>query len=245
MNGLITVYRRELAGLFVAPLAWILLTVSFGLTGWLFVAMLENSGGDITYANRFTGGLSGVYWALMMFLPPLLTMRMISEESRNGLLEFLLTSPVTDAAVVLGKFFAAWTFMALFWSNNLIYAATVHGLGTPPDWPPVLGGYMGSVLVSGLFCAVGLFASSIFSSPILSAFAAMCGSIVMLMLPRLVGVYDSDWLTEQFVAVDIMRNFQTTFLVGLFDTQVLVFFLAWTGFFLFLATRGVEAKRWK
>lgn len=245
MNGMLTIYRRELAGLFVAPLAWILLTISCALTGWVFVAVLESSGGDITYANRFTGGLGGAYWALMMFLPPLLTMRMISEESRNGLLEFLLTSPVTDMAVVLGKFLAAWTFMAIFWSSNLIYAATVHGLGTPPDWPPVLGGYLGSVLVSGLFCAVGLFASSVFSSPILSAFAALCGSVWMLMLPRLVGMFDYEWLTDQFVAVDIMRNFQTTFLVGLFDTQVVVFFLAWTAFFLFLATRGVEAKRWK
>jgi ABC-type transport system involved in multi-copper enzyme maturation permease subunit len=86
MKGLVTIYRRELAGLFVAPLAWILLTISMWLTGWLFVTVLKQSGGDVNYANRFVAGQSMVFWALMIFLPPLLTMRMISEESRNGLL---------------------------------------------------------------------------------------------------------------------------------------------------------------
>jgi ABC-2 type transport system permease protein len=245
MKGLVTIYRRELAGLFVAPLAWILLTISMWLTGWLFVTVLKQSGGDVNYANRFVAGQSMVFWALMIFLPPLLTMRMISEESRNGLLEFLLTSPVSDAAVVLGKFFAAWTFMALFWSCNLAYGAVLHGLGAPPDWPPVLGGYLGSVLLSGLFCSVGLFVSSITNTPILAAFGALCGSIAMIALPWIVGLFDSVWLTEEVASVDIMRNFQRTFLVGVIDTQVLVFFGAWTTFFLFLASRGVEAKRWK
>jgi len=66
-----------------------------------------------------------------------------------------------------------------------------------------------------------------------------------MLLPQLAGLFDWPWLSEQVAAVDIMSNFQRTFLVGLLDTQVLVFFSAWTVFFLFLASRGVEAKRWK
>jgi ABC-2 type transport system permease protein len=240
-----TIFRRELAGLFIAPLAWILLTVSLAFTGWLFVTILKDTQGDIVAATRFAGGESLTYWALMIFLPPLLTMRMISEESRNGLLEFLLTSPVSDGAVVLGKFFAAWTFMALFWSSNLIYAGALHGLGGPPDWPPVIGGYLGAVLVSGLFCAIGLFSSSLTKAPILAAFGAMCGSLMILILPQLAGLFDWEWLTEEVAAVDVMSHFHRSFLVGLLDTKVLVFFLASTGFFLFLASRAVEAKRWR
>ena len=245
MNGFITIFRRELAGLFVAPLAWILLTICLVLTGSLFVGVLQDYNGDIGAALRFASGGSLPYWAVMIFLPPLLTMRMISEESRNGLLEFLLTSPVTDAAVVLGKFFAAWAFMSLFWSSNLIYAGTLHMLGGPPDWPPVIGGYMGAVLVSGLFCAIGLFSSSITSSPTLAAFGAMCGSLVVLILPQLVGLLPWTWLHEEVAQVDVMSHFHRSFLAGILDTKVLVFFLVATGFFLFLASRAVEAKRWK
>ncbi len=245
MRGLGIIFRRELAGLFVAPLAWILLTVSLGFTGWIFATILKDSGGDITASMRFAGGESLTYWGMMIFLPPLLTMRMISEESRNGLLEFLLTAPITDGAVVLGKFFAAWAFMALFWSSNLIYAGALHALGGPPDWPPVIGGYLGALLVSGLFCAIGLFSSSLTTAPILAAFGAMCGSLVILLLPQLAGLLDWDLLTEEVAAVDVMSHFTRSFLVGLLDTKALVFFLVSTGFFLFLATRAVEAKRWK
>lgn len=245
MKGLLTIYRRELAGLFVAPLAWVLLTLSLALSGWVFVTILKETGGDISSSLRYSGGESLIYWAVMIFLPPLLTMRMISEESRNGLLEFLLTAPVSDGAVVLGKFLAAWTFMGLFWSSNLVYAACLHGLGTPPDWPPVLGGYLGALLVSGLFCGLGLFASALTSTPVLAAFGALVGSLVVLLLPQLVGLFDLPVLHEEVAAVDVIAHFHRSFLIGVLDTKVLVFFLAWTAVFLFLATRAVEAKRWR
>ncbi len=245
MRGTLAVYRRELAGLFVAPLAWLLLTVALVLSGWLFVTMLKDTSGDIVAATRFVAGQGITYWAVMIFLPPLLTMRMISEEARNGLLEFLLTSPVADGAVVAGKFLAAWSFMALFWSSNLVHAAALHALGAPPDWPPVLGGYLGAVLVSGLFCAIGLFASSVTATPVLAAFSAMVGSLLVLLLPNLVGLLDWPWLHEEVAAVDVMSHFHRSFLIGVLDTKVGVFFLAGTGLFLFLATRAVEAKRWR
>ncbi|MFT7669633.1 MAG: ABC-2 type transport system permease protein [Planctomycetota bacterium] len=245
MKGLATIYRRELAALFIAPLAWILLAISFALTGWLFVTILQDSGGDISFSIRFAGGESLPYWGFMIFLPPLLTMRTISEESRNGLLEFLMTAPVSDGAIVLGKFFAAWTFMAAFWSSNLVYAAALQGLGSPPDWPPVLGGYLGALLVSGLFCSIGMFASAVTATPVLAAFGAFAGACCILLLPNLAGLFDNEWLHEEVASVDVMAHFHSSFLIGLVDTKVLVFFLVWTAFFLFLSARSVESKRWR
>ena len=245
MRGIVTIYRRELAGLFVAPLAWILLALSLALSGWVFVTVTKETGGDVTQALRYAGGESLVYWSVMIFLPPLLTMRMISEEARNGLLEFLLPSPVSDTAVVLGKFLAAWSFMALFWLSNILYAATIDALGTTPDWPPVLGGYLGAVLVSALFVSIGLFASAITTTPVLAAFGAFVGSLTVLLLPFLAGLFDLPWLHEEVAAVDVMAHFHRSFLVGVLDTKVLVFFLCGTGVFLFLASRAVEAKRWR
>ncbi len=243
MSGTLTIFRRELAGLFLSPLAWVLLCVSLGLSGWTFVTVLQDRG-DVTAAMTFAAGGSVVYWGIMLFLPALLTMRMISEESRNGLLEFLMTSPVSDAGVVLGKFLAAWAFMGILWSSMLFYAVLLQVLGAAPDWPPVLGGFIGALLVSALFTSIGLLSSAVFSSPTLSAFVALCVSIAVIFLPQLVSIFDYVWLNETVEAVDILSHFYRSFLVGVLDTQVLLFFAAWAGFFLFLSVRTVEAKRW-
>jgi ABC-2 type transport system permease protein len=244
VKGTLTIFRREVSALFQSPLAWVLLAVSLALSGWIFVAVLEESGGSVKASLAFAGGGSKVYWMIMLFLPPLLTMRMISEEARNGLLEFLLTAPVSDGAVVLGKFLAAWFFMAVMWSSSLVYALVFEVVGSAPDWPPVVGGYIGALLVSALFCALGLLSSAAFKTPALSAFVALSGSIGILFLPALAGLFEFGWLGDTVAAVDILAHFHRSFLIGVVDSQVLLFFLAWAGFFLFLAVRIVEAKRW-
>lgn len=244
MRGVITIYRRELAGLFFSPLAWMLLALALLPTGWVFVTVLKDVGGDAGVALHFAAGDSMLYWAVMIFLPPLLTMRMISEESRNGLLEFLMTSPVSDAAVVLGKFLAAWSFLALLWASTLVYALVLQLLGTTPDWPPVIGSYVGALLVSGVFTSIGLLSSSIFTTPALSAFVALCANLIVLFLPPLAGLFDFPWLRDTVAAVDVLSHFQRSFGIGVLDTQVLLFFGAWAAFFLFLAVRSVEARRW-
>ena len=244
MRGVSAIFRRELAGLFFSPLAWLLFALALAPSGWVFSTALKEFSGDVTASLAFASGGSMFYWAVMLFLPPLVTMRMISEESRNGLLEFLMTSPVSDAAVVLGKFLAAWTFLALLWASTLVYALTLEGLGVAPDWPPVVGGYVGALLVSALFLSIGLLSSSLFSTPALSAFMSLCGSLVVLFLPPLVGLFDFPWLHATVAEVDVLAHFQRSFQIGVLDTQVLLFFSAWAGFFLFLTVRSVEARRW-
>jgi ABC-2 type transport system permease protein len=207
--------------------------------------VLKETGGDVAFTLRLAGGESFLYWASMLFLPPLLTMRMISEEARSGMLEFLLTAPVSDSSVVIGKFLAALGFLGIFWLSTIAYAVTLHALGAPPDWPPVIGGYVGALLVSGLFLAIGLLSSALFATPALSAFVAMVLSLFLLVLPFLTSLVGWEWLREGVGAIDVVAQFQRSFLIGVLDTQVLVFFLSWTGFFLFLAIRAVEVKRWR
>ena len=102
MRGFLAIYRRELGGIFMGPLAWTLLVIAYALQGLLYLVYLKTSQGDVDLELRFAFGESWAFWALAALFPPLLTMRMISEESRMGLLEYLLTAPVTDVAVVLG-----------------------------------------------------------------------------------------------------------------------------------------------
>ncbi|MCY2961492.1 MAG: ABC transporter permease [Planctomycetota bacterium] len=245
MRGWIAITRRELAGLFVGPLAWALLFIAVLLQGWLFVLYLKTSGGDVDLALRWTLGESWVFWALLILVPPLLTMRMISEESRTGILEFLLTAPVSDAAVVLGKFTAAVVFLGLLWSTAFLYGLAVSSLGIAPDWGALAGGWLGAVLCSALFSAIGLCASAMTSTPIVAAFGAIVLNLVFVTAPLLAGLSDQTWVRAAVARVDVIDHHKGSFLAGVLDTSYVAFFAAWTAFFVFVAVRAVEARRWR
>ncbi len=247
MSGVVTIYRRELAGLFLTPLGWALFFLALLMNGLYFTAYVQATGGQVDESLQLSLGNALTYWAVMILVPPLLTMRMISEESRSGMLEFLLTAPVSDAAVVGGKALAATTFLGILWSTNAVYALVLQALGGAPDWGQVATGILGSVLVSGLFCSLGLVASALTSTPLLAAFLAFVFNVGMLSLRFLDGVLQGiePQLRESLIRkVDVLLHFQSSFVRGALDTADVVFFLAWTAVFLFLATRLLEARRW-
>lgn len=247
MRGTWTIFRRELAGLFLTPLAWVLLVFAVAINGFFLIALLYNSNGYVDDSLNYLLGIGGSFWMLVMVLPPLLTMRSISEEAKSGQLEFLLTAPVTDTAVVLGKHFAVSAFMAVMWSCVLAFGVALELLGASPDWGQLLMGYVGVVLCSTLFCAVGMVSSAMSSTPLLAAFLGFIFNLVLLLLPvgaNSVGGEVGAWLTRYSARLNIGLHLQTSFMRGAFDTADLFFFLAWTGLFLFGAVRLVEARRW-
>ena len=262
MSGTITIFRREFAGLFLSPLAWVLLLVSLFVNGFFFVLLLHQSGGDMGVALGGALGGAWPFWYFLVFLPPLLCMRLIAEEAHSGTLEYLLTAPVTDVAVVVGKFLAATAFMGVLWLSVLVYALRIDAGGVTPDWGPVLGGYLGAVLASGLFVAIGLFASSLTSTPMIAAFLAFMACLWWLILPQVgalvframralladvAGGVDTarEWFFGALNTMDVVAHFQASFLIGVFDTSEVVFFLTWTALFLFLTVRSLETRRWR
>ncbi len=247
MSGFLAIFRRELAGLFLQPLAWILLAVALLIQGWLFTFMLRFDG-DVVGSLRVALGGSAIFWALLGILAPLLTMRSISEEARSGLLEYLLTAPVSDAAVVTGKAAAATAFFAILWASALAYAAVLAAFGVAIDWPALLFGYLGAVVLSGLFCSIGIFCSALSATPALAAFLAFAINLVFLVGPQLNFLrehLDQHTLRAITSKFDMLERFGSSFLRGAFDSAHLVFFLAWTAAFLFLAVRTVEVRRWR
>lgn len=254
MRGAWIVYRRELGGLFLRPLAWVLLFLALIYQGAVFaLVVVPVTRGDASDAMMFALGGARPYWYLMILLPPLITMRMVSEEARSGMLEYLLTAPVRDASVVLGKLGAATTFMALFWSAAVVYGATLDWLGTVPpggvDWGPIGTGLLGATLASAFFCAVGLAISSATETPLVAGFLALVVNVFLIQVFPLIGQlgklsYDH-WLREVLARFDVVAQVQGSFMLGVLDTRGIVFFLVWTGFFVFLATRFLEMRRWR
>lgn len=267
MRGTLVIYRRELGSLFATPLAWSLLFVTLLLNGYLISNYFSSLASldapvDITAALELVFGGNILFWALILVLAPLLAMRLLAEESASGTLEYLRTGPVSDAAVVLGKFLAGLSFLAILWSSLLIYAGAIHLLGGPPDWGQVIAIYVGSVLASGIFVALSLVPSALTTTPILAAFLAFIGSLVWLLLPwvgdqllvamrgLLAQTFGGLDAAERFVRgllerMSVLDHFWRSYHRGVLDSAEVVFFLTWTAFFLFLTTRTLEARRWR
>lgn len=242
MRGLAAIWRRELAALFLGPLAWTLLFLGLCFDLLIFLAQLRGSGGDVDTAVRFALFFS--FYAGVV-AAPLVTMRMISEESRAGLLEYLLTAPISDAAVVTGKFLAATTFFAILSASVFVYALVLAAEGVAPDFGVVACGYTGIVLSSGLFCAIGMVASSLTSTPIVAAFAAVILDLVLILLPQVAALSETPWVGKAASRIDVTGRLSSSFLLGALDSAHVVFFVAATAFLLFLSVRLVETRRWR
>ena len=248
LKGTSVIYRRELSGLFLQPFLWVLLAAALILQGVLQFAILQQYQGDVHLAILGQLGTGYLFWALVVVLSPLVTMRMISEEAKSGVLEFLLTAPVSDFAVVFGKLLAATTFFAVLWAPSLIQGALFSMLGATPDWGLVSSAYLGAVLVSALFCALGLFASALSNTPALAAFLGFLFCLGVLIVPQFQGLLrgvDREVVDVAFRTVDVVGRYQASFLRGAFDSAHLVFFLAWIGALSFLTVRLVEMRRWR
>ncbi len=154
MKQAIFIFRKEFNDYFISPIAYIVISVFLLVTGWFFFS---------TFFLEDQANLRGFFNMLPLifaFVIPAVTMRLFSEEFSAGSDEILLTMPVSATEVILGKFAAAVAFVGAALVPTLAYPVTVSLLGDL-DWGPVVGGYLGALLLAASFCALGLLASSL------------------------------------------------------------------------------------
>ncbi len=242
MRNIFAMTQRELSAFFFSPIAYVVLFAFTFMVGLLFVFLTRN----------FAPGEEASLRDTFMWLPPLLcvavpiiTMRLMSEEYRSGTIELLMTAPVSDAEVVVGKFLGAFLVYLVMLACTIFYAILL-GIYGDPDVGLLISGYFGLVLVGALFTAIGLFFSSITRSQII---AALLGAFFLLLVTILA------WIIVQYAdvtgslrlvlqMVSVMERF-LYFNRGLVDLNNLVFFCGGTVFFLFLAVKSVESRRWR
>jgi gliding motility-associated transport system permease protein len=211
------IFKKEFRTYFVSPIAYIVISIFLIVIGWFFFStfFLFN---QASLRNFFS--LLPVVFA---FVVPAVTMRLFSEELNVGTYEILLTMPVTYREVVLGKFLASVAFVAAMLLPTLAYPVTVTFLGDL-DWGPVVGGYVGAVLLGASFSAVGLFASSLTRNQIVAFIigVAICFALVLIdkilfFLPApLVGVLE--YLGADFHFDNISK--------GIVDSRDIIYFLS-------------------
>ena len=241
MSATSIVYRREIGRYLKSPVGWIIAAASLFAAGVLFQTQaLSGEQYSAIVLEKFFWGTSGV----VMFMTVVLSFRSISEERQNHSIILLRTSPVRDAEIVLGKFFAAMTFVAivLFLSLYMPLLIKVNGKIT---WSQVMVGYLGLLLLGSACTAIGLFASALTGSQVLSALLGALFVALMVMLFPLAKRLDSP-VREVLEQLDLWWiHFQNGFMRGVLNLKDVIYYVAVTYFFLLLGVKTLEAKRWQ
>jgi gliding motility-associated transport system permease protein len=229
MHATWVIARRELNSFFDSLIAYIILVLFLGFTGfftWLF-------GSDVFFVGQASlqAFFSVSYWSLFIFIPAL-TMRLLAEEKKSGTIELLLTKDVTDREVVGGKFIATLLLVVIALLFTLPYVVTVANIGNM-DLGQVLCGYLGLILMSAAYISIGLYASSITSNQIVAFLSALfIGLFFHILFDVLAGNF-SGWLGQVFETLSLSTHFESISR-GVLDTRDLIYFgsLIFIGLFL-------------
>jgi ABC-2 type transport system permease protein len=227
---------KELRSYFVTPIAYVI--VAFWLVGTGFFFWLSVTFNDPSLRNVF-----GVIIVLLLLIAPALTMRLLAEEARTGTLELLLTSPVQDWAVVLGKFLGALALYMSMIGLTLFYPLIIVIFRGNPDWGPVWSGYIGLVLVGMAFLSVGLFASALTSNQMVSAVIGFVILLVLFIIGQVAGNVGAG--VSDFLAKLSLSDRFDSFPRGIIDLKDVVFYLSFTAAVLFITVQVLEARRYR
>lgn len=219
MKNIKHIFRKEFATFFVTPIAYIVISLFLAIIGYLFFSRFFLMG----QANlvQFFGQLPIIF----SFIIPALTMRLFSEEINIGSYELLLTLPVQFREIIMGKFLAAVAFVGVMLSPTLVYAVFVEIFGQL-DWGPVIGGYLGAMLLGMAFCAIGLLASAMTRNQVI---AFIIGVVICFFLTLLVDdlaymLLPISWV-ESLQHISATAHFQNI-AKGVLDSRDIIYFLS-------------------
>ena len=245
MKGTWVVLKRELRSFFVSPLAYIVMTAWLLWTGLTFVFLAEHyasnaiASGLASPLTSFFEGNALFFIPLLLFVP-VLTMRLLAGETQSGTLETLMTAPVSETAIVFGKYGAAMAFWIALWAPTLIYALIMRQYGDV-DWGAIGASYLGVLGLGLYFMAIGLLVSAVAPTQIIAAVLAFLFLGMLLIVG--IGEFVLDgWLREACSYVSMwghMRRFSK----GVVDTRYVVFDLSVALFALAVAIGALKARR--
>ena len=237
MRNTTTIAWKETKAYFTTPTAYIVGAMFLVLTGIFFVFDMTRPFAEASLRNF-------VSWAslFIMFLAPLLTMRLLAEEQKMGTLELLLTAPVQDWEVVLGKYIASFITLMVTISFTLYYVILLYVFATP-DTGPILSAYFGLVLYGSAALAIGLMASSLSGNQIVAAVVGIGILLTLSFIDRIASIVEG-------LAADVLNGVSmnahfTDFARGVVDTSHIVYYISMAAVFLFIAVRSLETRRWR
>lgn len=234
MRNVNIILAKELRSMFNSPIAYIIMVVFLLLSGWFFTntLFLQN-----------VASLRSVFETipfLLLFIAPAITMRMISEERKVGTIELLLTKPVKDQDIIIGKFLASWVFFALALIPTLMYLITILFLGKV-DAGPIIGGYLGLLLLGGGFLALGIVGSTLTENQVVAFIVSFLIVFVLFIIDKVI-IYLPGSLASILEYLGIEYHF-SNIARGVIDTRDLIYYISLIGFSLLVGTALLERKK--
>jgi ABC-2 type transport system permease protein len=255
MRNVMAIAQREIKAYFASPIAFVMIGFFALLFGYFYYALLSFFERQSMQMGMGMGGPQSMNvnqmlispllvncTVIMLFVFPLITMRTYAEEKRSGTIELLLTSPVTDVQIILGKFLGAMLLYATMLAVSLIHIGLLFVYGNP-EWKPILTGYLGLLLMGGCFLSVGLLISSLTRNQIVAAMATF-GVFLMLWVINWIGSFVGPTTQAVLQHLSITEHFDD-FAKGVIDTKHLVYYLSFLAFGLFLTVKSVDSERWR
>ena len=238
MRNVAALTKRELGAYFLSPMAYVILTAFVVLPGYIVAELLIRRLGvaDMTVALYYMA------WELL-FIAPMLTMRLFASEFQSGTIEPLLTAPVTTLEVVLSKYLASLFVLLVMLSPTSVYVAALSWLGRP-DPGPIVAGYFGLFLLGAYFLAVGMVASACVRTQVSAAVITIVALLALQNLGALVPSEAVDPLSKAVRYVDCWGHFSDVFVKGIIDTRDVFFFVSSSVYCVYLTTVIVAVRRW-
>jgi ABC-2 type transport system permease protein len=254
MRNILAIAGKELRGYFATPIGYVLVGLWALLFGYFFytlVAFFERQsmqmamsgpGGSLNVNQMLIAPLLVNATVIMLLVFPIITMRTYSEEKRSGTIELLLTSPVTDLQIIVGKFLGALGLYGVMLAVTLAHLGLLFVYGTP-EWKPVLTGYLGLLLMGGSFLSLGLFVSSLTKNQVSAAMLTF-SVFLLLWIINWIATFVSPTTQTVLNYLSITEHFDD-FSKGIIDTKHLVYYLSFIAFGLFLTMKSVDSERWR
>lgn len=234
MHHIYQIAKREFLTSFHSPVAYILLVLYVVIAAYFF------TGGLFESSQASLRSFFSIMPVVFLVIMPGVSMRLLAEERKSGTLELLVTLPVRDTEIVLGKFFAALAFLITLLVASIVFPITVAWLGDP-DWGPIIGGYLALLFLGGTFLSIGLFASSLTRNQVVALVISFVVCLVLLVMAESAGYIPGflGHLLEQFSISVHFINISR----GVLDTRDIIYYLSMIVFFLFLTVRSLGARK--
>lgn len=233
---MVAVLRREFTSYFSSPIGYVFLAVFFAFSGFfLYITTLQTGTVNITsvFSQMFT---------ILIFLIPILTMRLLSEDKKQKTDQALLTAPLSLTGLVVGKFLAAFFIFALGVSVMLLYAVVLSAFATI-EWTVFFGNVVGLLLLGGALISVGLFISGLTENQVVAAVGSFAIMMLLMLIDMIAGAIPINFISNIVYKISFFDKYNE-FTVGIFNFASILFFLSFIVVFLFLTIRALEKRRW-
>jgi ABC-2 type transport system permease protein len=252
MRNILAIAGKEIRAYFTSPIAYVVIGFYALLFGYFFAVMLTfferqsmqmmQMGGTMNINQMLIGPVFTNAEVVLLFVLPMVTMRTYSEEKRSGTMELLLTAPLTDWQIILGKFLGAMTLFTVMLAITMIHIAVLFVYSTP-EWKPILTGYLGMLLMGGCFISLGLFISSLTKNQIVAGMITFAAFLLFWVI-NWMGSFVGSTAQAVLAHLSIIDHFDD-FAKGIIDTKHVVYYLSFIAFGLFLTAKAVDSERWR